>query len=236
MASEDGGGGRHYRGLLVDWGGVMTSNLFTSFSAFCEGQGSNPTRSAGASARTQTPGELLIGLETGAVQEAEFEPRFAAMLGVNPTGLIDRLFAGSSLDQEMVDAVGGGQAGRDQHRADLQLVGHAPLRPQAARRAVRRDRDLRRGGDAQARPAHVRAGRRAGSASSRSRACSSTTCRSTSPRPRISGWRTIHHVSAEATIPQLERLLDVPLTRAARTRRDRGVTEQGPATRPTPSP
>ena len=42
MGSEDGGGGRHYRGLLVDWGGVMTSNLFTSFSAFCEGDGLEP--------------------------------------------------------------------------------------------------------------------------------------------------------------------------------------------------
>ena len=28
------------RGLLVDWGGVMTTNLFASFGAFCEAGGS----------------------------------------------------------------------------------------------------------------------------------------------------------------------------------------------------
>ena len=53
MGSEDGGGERRYRGLLVDWGGVMTSNLFTSFSSFCEGEGIDPDAIRhGASART----------------------------------------------------------------------------------------------------------------------------------------------------------------------------------------
>ena len=39
MASEDG----RYRGLLVDYGGVLTSNLFDSFRAFCEQEGIAPT-------------------------------------------------------------------------------------------------------------------------------------------------------------------------------------------------
>ncbi len=103
MASEHSAGG--YRGLLVDWGGVMTSNLFTSFGAFCEGHGLDPDTIRRRFREDPDARKLLIGLETGAVQESDFEPRFAGMLGVSPNGLIDRLFAGSSVDQEMVDAV-----------------------------------------------------------------------------------------------------------------------------------
>ncbi len=35
-------------GLLVDWGGVMTTNLFHSFSAFCESEGLDPAALAQA--------------------------------------------------------------------------------------------------------------------------------------------------------------------------------------------
>ncbi len=29
---------RRLQGLLIDWGGVMTGNLFASFAAFCEAE------------------------------------------------------------------------------------------------------------------------------------------------------------------------------------------------------
>ena len=48
---------------------------------------------------------LLIGLETGRIAEEEFEPRFAGILGVPAEGLIDRLFAGSRPDDAMQTAV-----------------------------------------------------------------------------------------------------------------------------------
>jgi hypothetical protein len=43
MVSENG----RYRGLLMDWGGVLTSDLFASFSAFCELEGLEPDAVAG---------------------------------------------------------------------------------------------------------------------------------------------------------------------------------------------
>ena len=49
---------------------------------------------------------LLRGLETGELSEDEFEPRFGALLGIERTeGLITRLFAGLSPDEEMIGAV-----------------------------------------------------------------------------------------------------------------------------------
>jgi putative hydrolase of the HAD superfamily len=101
MASSD----RRYRGLLVDWGGVMTTNLFDSFRAFSESEGLS-LEAVGQHFRNDPASrELLIGLETGQLPEEEFEPRFAAVLGVPADGLIDRLFAGGRPDQTMQEAV-----------------------------------------------------------------------------------------------------------------------------------
>jgi epoxide hydrolase-like predicted phosphatase len=100
MGSENG-----YQGLLIDWGGVLTSSLFDSFRAFCELEGLAPETLAERFSADPTCRELLISLETGRMTEEDFEPRLAATLGVNSSGLIDRMFAGSGPDEEMIAAV-----------------------------------------------------------------------------------------------------------------------------------
>lgn len=102
MASESNGA---YRGLLVDWGGVMTSDVFDTFRAFCSTEGLSPETIGERFRHDRESRELLIGLETGALSESEFEPRFAAILGVAPESLIDRLFAGGQPDEEMLEVV-----------------------------------------------------------------------------------------------------------------------------------
>jgi epoxide hydrolase-like predicted phosphatase len=102
-ASANGAGA--YRGLLVDWGGVLTSDVFDTFRAFCELEGLEPDAVGRRFREDRICRELLIGLETGALSEDEFEPRFAAVLGVSAPDLIDRMFAGSEPEHEMLDAV-----------------------------------------------------------------------------------------------------------------------------------
>ncbi len=94
-----------YRGLLVDWGGVMTTNVFDAFRAFCEAEGLSPETVGEHFRSHEESRELLIALETGALAEDEFEPLFAAILGVPAPGLIDRMFAGGSPDSVMLTAV-----------------------------------------------------------------------------------------------------------------------------------
>ena len=101
MASEND----RYRGLLVDWGGVLTSDVFESFRAFCELEGLAPDAIASAFRNDVDCRNLLIAFETGTLPEEEFEVRFAPFLGVAAPGLIDRLFAGSAPDEEMIEAV-----------------------------------------------------------------------------------------------------------------------------------
>jgi putative hydrolase of the HAD superfamily len=94
-----------YRGLLVDYGGVLTSSLFDSFREFCESEGLDADAIGNRFRRDPACRELLIALETGAIEEEDFELQFAAQLGVNAPQLIDRLFAGSDPDQSMLEAV-----------------------------------------------------------------------------------------------------------------------------------
>jgi putative hydrolase of the HAD superfamily len=101
VARENG----RYRGLLVDYGGVLTTDLFASFRAFCELEGLEPDAVVQRFRKDRDCRVLLIALETGGMEEADFEPRFAAALGVEGSGLIDRLFAGSGPDLAMLEAV-----------------------------------------------------------------------------------------------------------------------------------
>lgn len=103
MASEPPANG--YRGLLVDYGGVLTTDLFDSFRAFCEVEGLEPEAIGQSFRRDPSCRDLLIGLETGKLEEDEFELRFAEILGVSAPGLIERLMADSRPNQEMVEAV-----------------------------------------------------------------------------------------------------------------------------------
>ena len=107
MVSDNGGpvSERPYRGLLVDYGGVLTSNLFDSFSSFCELEGLEPEAIGRRFREDRSARELLIALETGKLPEEEFEQRFAAILGVDSPDLIERLMAGSQPDEEMLAAV-----------------------------------------------------------------------------------------------------------------------------------
>ena len=101
----DDGGGR-IRGLLVDFGGVLTTNVFASFRAFCEAEGLDPNA---VKALFRERGEglaLLRQLEKGELEVDEFSQRFAPVLGVsNADGLVDRLFAGVAPDERMIGAV-----------------------------------------------------------------------------------------------------------------------------------
>jgi putative hydrolase of the HAD superfamily len=81
-------------GLLIDFGGVLTSNVFDSFADFCRDEGLPPDTVRDRFMQDREARELLGRLETGKVSEADFETAFAALLGVEPAeGLIGRLFA-----------------------------------------------------------------------------------------------------------------------------------------------
>jgi epoxide hydrolase-like predicted phosphatase len=96
------------RGLLVDWGGVLTTSVFASFTAFCADEGLAADRVAQAF-RHDPEGRRLLGeLETGVLAEEDFERPFGALLGLaedRAPGLVDRLFQTMRPEPGMLEAV-----------------------------------------------------------------------------------------------------------------------------------
>ena len=94
-----------HKGLLVDFGGVLTTNIWVSFRAFCDAEGLD-REAVRETFRDDGPGlRLLRSLEKGEVADADFELQFGELLGVAPDDLISRLFAGLGPDAEMVAIV-----------------------------------------------------------------------------------------------------------------------------------
>jgi putative hydrolase of the HAD superfamily len=94
------------RGLLVDFGGVLTTNVFESFRAFSEQEGLEPDAVKKLFKERGEGLELLRQLERGEVSNEDFSPRFGALLGVkDTTNLTKRLFAQVGPDEPMVEAV-----------------------------------------------------------------------------------------------------------------------------------
>jgi epoxide hydrolase-like predicted phosphatase len=92
------------RGLLIDYGGVLTTSVFESFHAFEQREGLERSTVArllrGPDARP-----FLTGLETGTLSEAQFESGVAEVLGVPSGGLIGRLLRAVRPEETMIRAV-----------------------------------------------------------------------------------------------------------------------------------
>jgi putative hydrolase of the HAD superfamily len=93
------------KGLIVDFGGVLTTNVFDSFKAFCRAEGL-PEDAVKQQFRERGEGlSLLRRLEKGELTAEDFSERFAPLLGVSPDGLVERLFGGIGPDEPMIEAV-----------------------------------------------------------------------------------------------------------------------------------
>lgn len=93
-------------GLLIDWGGVLTTNLFGSFTAFCQAENLRPEAVRDAFRSDPEGTRLLVEFECGRLDEAEFERGLAGVLGLDRhEGMIARLFGGMSADEHMMAAV-----------------------------------------------------------------------------------------------------------------------------------
>src|SRR5688572_4613178 len=100
------------RGLLVDYGGVLTTSVLDSFAAFCDDESLEPTlvRDVFLSA-ARTPDSIFMRVEIGALSAAEFDVELARAIGnacgreILSDGLKARLFARAVPDETMWNAV-----------------------------------------------------------------------------------------------------------------------------------
>jgi epoxide hydrolase-like predicted phosphatase len=95
-------------GLLVDYGGVLTTNVWDSFRDFCRAEGIDREEVKRAFRDRPEAMALLRRLEAGELTEDEFAPLFGPIIGVpaeRTEGLVDRLFAGMQPEESMIEAL-----------------------------------------------------------------------------------------------------------------------------------
>ena len=97
---------QNLRGLLVDFGGVLTTNVFQSFRTFCEAEGLAPNAFADLLRSSAETRAELRKLETNRISGDEFGRYLAPLLGVEkPEGLMNRIFSGIGPEPAMIEAV-----------------------------------------------------------------------------------------------------------------------------------
>ena len=198
-------------GLLVDWGGVLTTDLFASFTSFCEAEGIEAQRVRDLFRHDRDARDLLIEFECGRVEEADFEERFAGHLGVaEHSGLIDRLFAGSGPDVEMIAAV---RAARESGvRTGLISNSWGTRRYPRDLMAELFDGVVISGEVGMRKPAPEMYSLGAESIGRDPADCVYVDDLAFNLEPaQALGMAVVHHTSADTTVPELERLLGLPL-------------------------
>ena len=100
----------HRRALIIDYGGVLTTSLFASFAAFCEREGLDQAQVASAFRDDREARRSLVDFECGRLDDRDFERLLGARLGVEPDGLIRRLFGGIGPEHDMIAAVAAARA------------------------------------------------------------------------------------------------------------------------------
>ena len=98
------------RGLLIDYGGVLTTSIFESFRAFCRSEGLEEDAVAHLFLEHERALTDLHRLERGEITDDELAATVAPLLGVAPERLADRLFAATRPDERMIAAVGAAHA------------------------------------------------------------------------------------------------------------------------------
>ncbi len=97
-----------YDGLLIDVGGVLTSDLFAGFDGFCAREGLSGVSFQQLYFESPDAQELFHRLELGEVDPADAELRMARLLGLpdeRADGLFARLYEDVNLLPEMTRAV-----------------------------------------------------------------------------------------------------------------------------------
>ena len=201
------------RGLLLDFGGVLTTNFFEPFEKFCGRNGLPPSTIHDLMTADPAGRALWHDVERGTIPQPEFEAKLAAMLGLQPQGLIAGLLADLRPEPEMLAAVARARRAGVRVAVVSNSWGSDPYDPYAAWHLpaiadavlISHELGLRKPEPTIYRLACERVGLEPA-------ACVFVDdVAANLPAASELGMRTVHHVTVETTIRQLERLLGLTL-------------------------
>jgi len=82
-----------YSGLILDFGGVVTTRFRTALSGFCDREGLNPHQLHHVLRESPEGRAALFEAESGKISQREFERRLGPLLGVSDSDLTKRICA-----------------------------------------------------------------------------------------------------------------------------------------------
>jgi putative hydrolase of the HAD superfamily len=200
-----------FEGLLIDWGGVLTTSLLGSFNAYCVRTGIEPELLMERLRAKSGARDLLIALEKGEISEPDFQDRVAEILEVEPEGLIDGLFAEVGPEPAMIEAVrraheAGIRTGLVSNSWGVHRYPHELLAEIFDGIVISAEEGIRK----PSRRMYELGAERAGVPADRCIYVDDLAFNLT-PAEKL-GMTTVHHTSAETTVPELERLLEMSLS------------------------
>ncbi|HEX6520961.1 MAG TPA: HAD family phosphatase [Streptosporangiaceae bacterium] len=94
-----------YRGLILDFGGVVTTDFYGALSAFCVREGLAPDAFVHALRDTAEGRAALAAVESGRISQRAYEKTIAELLGVDDHGLLGRALADLRPRREVLELV-----------------------------------------------------------------------------------------------------------------------------------
>lgn len=122
---------KDYQGLLLDFGGVVTTDFFASLGAHCERLGLPDGRFRDLVTTDPVGRRLYHQVERGELSQPEFERKIARLLGVEANGLVRGLLSDLRPDPLMANAVAQARAAGIRVGVVTNSWGTAPFNPYA---------------------------------------------------------------------------------------------------------
>ena len=122
----------HHEGLLLDFGGVVTTDFFASWGAHCERLGLPHDSFRNLVTADPEGRKLYHQVERGELSQLDFEEKIAQLLGIQPTGLIRGLLADLRPEPLMTEAVARARTAGIRVGVITNSWGTAPYDPYAA--------------------------------------------------------------------------------------------------------
>jgi epoxide hydrolase-like predicted phosphatase len=95
----------NYSGLILDFGGVVTTDFYAALSAFCVREGLGPGAFVHALRDTGEGRDALAAVESGRISQRAYEQVIGRLLGVDDRGLVARALADLRPRPEIADLV-----------------------------------------------------------------------------------------------------------------------------------
>lgn len=94
-----------YQALILDFGGVVTTDLFAELSAFCVREGLEPGAFARVLNGDPEGRNAFEDVEAGKISQREFEVTIGRLLGVDDHGLLTRALGGLRPRSEVLELI-----------------------------------------------------------------------------------------------------------------------------------